>query len=129
MQPVQSENNVIGDKSPAKQKRKVKGPEHHQHDTSQKQEKKRKKRDTEEQQESTVEHKQSEEAEGELEPPKKKHKNRTSFADPREDTQLNAQSRKGVLYSVAVAELLYYFYLSSRVRVHSDEPPIKMEIQ
>ena len=29
------------------------------------------------------------------EPPKKKHKNRTNFSDPRVDTTLNSQSRKG----------------------------------
>ena len=53
--------------------------------------KKRKKIDAEEQRES-MEHKETEGG-----PSKKKRKNRTSFADPREDTQLNTQSRKGVL--------------------------------
>ncbi|KDR83392.1 hypothetical protein GALMADRAFT_235499 [Galerina marginata CBS 339.88] len=32
-------------------------------------------------------------------PPKKKHKNRTGFADPREDTNLNNQSRKALEYA------------------------------
>jgi hypothetical protein len=71
-------------------------PEHRpgkHYDTSQKKGKKRKNRNSDGQEKSLD---QSEEAEGESEPPKKKHKNRTSFADPREDTQLNAQSRKGV---------------------------------
>ncbi|KAJ3504003.1 hypothetical protein NLJ89_g8170 [Agrocybe chaxingu] len=34
----------------------------------------------------------------ELEPPKKKHKNRTEFRDPRDDSSLNRQSRKGLEY-------------------------------
>jgi len=42
-----------------------------------------------------MEHK---DADGDSEPPKKKHKNRTSFSDPREDTQLNTQSRKALEY-------------------------------
>ena len=99
------------------------------YDTSQKKEKKRRNRNAGGQEESLDHKAQSEEAEGESEPPKKKHKNKTSFADPREDTQLNAQSRKGVHYNAAIARLLIIFICSSRVRVHSDEPPIKMEIQ
>jgi hypothetical protein len=58
---------------------------------SQKKGKKRKKIDAEEQGES-MEHNETEGG-----PSKKKRKNRTSFADPREDTQLNTQSRKGAL--------------------------------
>ncbi|KAF9485424.1 hypothetical protein BDN70DRAFT_796153 [Pholiota conissans] len=33
------------------------------------------------------------------EPPKKKHRNRTEFTDPRDDTTLNAQSRKALEYA------------------------------
>ncbi|KAF8803838.1 hypothetical protein BYT27DRAFT_7171242 [Phlegmacium glaucopus] len=94
----QSKNIIADDQAPEKpKKRKAKDPEK-RHDTSQKKGKKRKKRDAEELQES-VEHKaQSEEAEGASEPPKKKHKNRTIFADPKEDTELNTQSRKALEY-------------------------------
>ncbi|KAF4619361.1 hypothetical protein D9613_005544 [Agrocybe pediades] len=35
---------------------------------------------------------------GATEPPKKKHKNRTEFSDPREDASLNAQARKALEY-------------------------------
>ena len=103
-QAVQLENIVIDDQSPEKPKKKSKAREHseQQHDISQKRGKKRKKIDAEEQVES-MEHKAQSEAEGESGPPKKKHKNRTNFADPREDTQLNTQSRKGAHYSVALA--------------------------
>ncbi|CAA7260206.1 unnamed protein product [Cyclocybe aegerita] len=34
----------------------------------------------------------------EVEPPKKKHKNRTEFRDPRDDSSLNGQSRKALEY-------------------------------
>lgn len=125
MQAVQSEN---GDKSPKKNRAKGLDSEPHEqpYDTSQRKEK-RKKRDPEEREES-MEHKaRLKEAEGESEPPKKRHKNRTNFADPREDTQLNAQSRKGMLYNMAIARLLI-FICSSRICFHSDEPPLKMEI-
>ena len=104
-QAVQLENIVMDDHSPEKpEKKKVKAREHseQQHDTSQKKGKKRKKIDAEEQVES-MEHKAQSEAEGESGPLKKKHKNRTNFADPREDTQLNTQSRKGAHYGVALA--------------------------
>ena len=94
-QAVQLENIVIEDQSPGKLKKK-KAQEHpeQQHDTSQKKGKKRKKIDAEEQAE-TMERKAQSEAEGESGPPKKKHKNKTNFADPREDKQLSTQSRKG----------------------------------
>lgn len=99
---VQSENITPGDQVP--KEKKTKGPEHPERrledTTGEKKRKKRKKRDAEEQEE-FMEHKpQSEEATSG--PPKKKHKNRTYFADPREDTQLNTQSRKGVCYNVAI---------------------------
>lgn len=89
---VQPENIITEDQ--ARKKKKKKNPEHseQQCDTSQKNAKKRKKGNPEEQEESM----ELEDAEGDSEPPKKKHKNRTSFPDPREDTQLNMQSRKGV---------------------------------
>lgn len=102
-QAVQSENN---DQSPEKleEKKMIAHPEQ-QHATSRKKGKKRKKMDVEEQGE-PMEHKvQLEEAERESGPPKKKHKNKTNFSDPREDTQLNTQSRKGAHYSVALARL------------------------
>ena len=70
-------------------------------DTSQKKGKKRKKIDAEGQGES----KTQSESEEESGPSKKKHKNRTNFVDPREDTQLNTQSRKGVYYRVDLARL------------------------
>jgi hypothetical protein len=108
-QDVQWEKFLVDDQSPEKpKKKKVNAPEH----TSQKMGKKRRRADAEEQRES-MEHKaQSEEAEGESGPPKKKHKNRTNFADPREDTQLNTQSRKGTHYSV-VARLDEFSLLST----------------
>ena len=91
---VPKSENIIDDQAENPKKEKPKDLQHPQQkcDSSQKNRKKRKDRDAEEQEES-MEHKaQSEEG---AEPPKKKHKNRTSFADPREDTQLNTQSRKG----------------------------------
>lgn len=94
-QVVQSKN-LITDAEKLK-KKKAKGAEHpeQQQEISQKKGKKRKKGDAEEQEESMAHMAQINEAEGQSEPPKKKHKNRTSFADPREDRQLNTQSRKG----------------------------------
>ena len=103
-QAVQLENIVIDDQSPEKPKKKAR--EHlEQHDTSSKKGKKRKKIDAEEQVE-PMENKVQSEGEGESGPPTKKHKNRTDFADPRADTQLNTQSRKGVHYSVALTSRL-----------------------
>jgi hypothetical protein len=100
--------NIIDDQSPEKLKEEAYARE--QHDTSQRKGKKRKKIDAEEQGES-IEHKaQSETEEGPL---KKKHKNRTDFADPREDTQLNTQSRKGAHCSVALARLDRFSLLST----------------
>jgi hypothetical protein len=93
-QAVQLENIVI-DRSDKLKKKKVWEHPEQQHHTSPKKGKKRK--NVEEQVES-MEKKAQSEAEGESGPPKKKHKNRTNFADPREDTQLNAQSRKGAHY-------------------------------
>lgn len=93
------------DRSPEKSKKKKANAPSREHseqqpDTSQKKEKKRKRMDAEEQVESMDHKALSEEAEGESGPPKKKHKNRTNFADPREDTKLNTQSRKGAHYIV-----------------------------
>jgi len=113
---AQSENIITDGQAPEKpKKRKAKGSDHpeQQHDNSHKKRNKRKKGEAEKQEES-LEHKaQSEEAEGESEPPKKKHKNRTIFSDPREDTQLNAQSRKGAYHNVAIARLEGISRLSS----------------
>jgi hypothetical protein len=98
-QAVQLEDIVIDDQAPEKARKKKSREQ--QHDTSHKKGKKRKKIDAEEQVES-MEHKAQLEAEGESGPPKKKHKNRTNFSDPREDMQLNMQSRKGAHYTLAL---------------------------
>lgn len=108
-------NIVIEDQSPEKPKNKAREHAEQQHDTSQKNGKKQKKIDAEEQVES-MEHKAQFETEGgigESGPPKKKHKNRTNFTDPREDTQLSTQSRKGAHYSVALAKLDGFLLLST----------------
>lgn len=110
-QAVQLENTFIAQAGKPKKKKAREHPEQ-QHDTSQKKGKKRKKIDAEEQMES-MENKAQSEAEGESLPPKKKHKNRTNFADPREDTQLNTQSRKGAHYGVALSRLDGFSFLST----------------
>ena len=95
-QAVQLENIVIDEQSPEKPKKKGREHPEQQNDISRKKGKKRKKIEAEEQVKNS-------EVEGDPGPPKKKHKNRTNFADPREDTQLNTQSRKGAPYVVALA--------------------------
>ena len=97
-QAVQLEN-IVTDQSEKLKKKKAREHPEQQPDTSQKKGKKRKKIDAEEQVES-MENKAQSEVEGESGPLKKKRKNRTNFADPREDTMLNRQSRKGAHYSV-----------------------------
>lgn len=128
VQAIQSENIII-DQAPEKsKKKKVKGPAHPEqhHDTLEKRRNKRERKDAEEQEES-VDHKAQLE---ESEPPRKKHKNRTSFADPREDMQLNTRSRKGTYCGLSETRwILIIIIHSSRVRIYSDEPPVKMEIQ